>query len=245
MNRYAYLIKELVFLRGRSQATLVSICRSVFAAVLLIGIATSYSQAIRAPMKTVGADGVVQLSGDIPSKLEGLVFPHPNALIPREKIKAILARQQRERIRPLTDLTPGMLVADRYKILTESGRGGRGVVFEVLHAGLGLTMARKAMRSEGPAAAQRAAPDSGRQLSPRTSRRAPASPTKGRRCGTPCTPGALRVKFSPRTPSARGAALCRAPASSYTTLAATPSIFGDCTNSPRISDAHFCSVSSS
>jgi len=91
MNRYAYLIKELVFRRGRSLATLVSIGLSVFAAVLLIGIATSYSQAIRAPMKTVGADVVVQLSGDIPSKLEGLVFPHPNALIPREKIKAILA----------------------------------------------------------------------------------------------------------------------------------------------------------
>jgi len=89
LNRYTYLAKELIFRRGRSIATAVSIGVSVCAAVLLIGIATSYSQAIRVPMKTVGADVVVQRSGNIPRKLEGLVFPHPNALLPHKKIEAI------------------------------------------------------------------------------------------------------------------------------------------------------------
>lgn len=62
---------------------------SVLAAVLLTALATSYSRAIQVPMKTVGADVIVQLSGDIPPKLEGLVFPHPNALLPRATVERI------------------------------------------------------------------------------------------------------------------------------------------------------------
>jgi len=91
VKRLHYLKKELGFRRGRSFATLLSIGVSVLAAVLLISIATTYSKAIQAPMKSVGADIVAQLSGDIPKALEGLVFPHPNALLPAESVAKITA----------------------------------------------------------------------------------------------------------------------------------------------------------
>jgi putative ABC transport system permease protein len=84
-------MKELGFRRGRALATLLSIGVSVLAAVLLISIATTYSKAIQAPMKSVGADIVAQLTGDIPKALEGLVFPHPNALLPADAVKNITA----------------------------------------------------------------------------------------------------------------------------------------------------------
>lgn len=127
LNRFQYIIKELTYRRGRSIATAASIALSVLAAVLLIGIATSYTKAIQAPMKSVGANVVVQLSGDIPSKLEGLVFPHPNALLPRDKIEKI------EKIPGVVALTRAVyfweLAPNPYKSIlgiedSEAGLGG-------------------------------------------------------------------------------------------------------------------------
>ena len=91
MNRLQYLARELQYRMGRSLATAGSIALAVLTAVLLAALARAYSRAIELPMKTVGADVVVQLSGDIPPKLEGLVFPHPNALLPAAAIEKIRA----------------------------------------------------------------------------------------------------------------------------------------------------------
>ena len=44
---------------------------------------------MRVPIETVGADVIVQMQGDIPPKLEGLVFPHPNALMPADIVGQI------------------------------------------------------------------------------------------------------------------------------------------------------------
>ena len=68
-----------------------SVALAVLAAMILIALADSYARAIRVPIETVGADVVVQLQGDIPPKLEGLVFPHPNALIPAGIVKQVRA----------------------------------------------------------------------------------------------------------------------------------------------------------
>ena len=89
MLRYA--LSELIFRRGRSLVTVVSIALAVVAAVVLTALATSYGNALQVPIETVGADVVVQTQGDIPPKLEGLVFPHPNALIPADIVKQIRA----------------------------------------------------------------------------------------------------------------------------------------------------------
>ena len=89
MLRYA--LSELIFRRGRSLVTVVSIALAVVAAVVLTALATSYGKALQVPIETVGADVVVQTQGDIPPKLEGLVFPHPNALIPADIVKQIRA----------------------------------------------------------------------------------------------------------------------------------------------------------
>lgn len=80
MLRYA--ASELIFRSGRSLVTAVSIALAVLAAIVLTALASSYARALRVPIATVGADVIVQQQGDIPPKLEGLVFPHPNALIP-------------------------------------------------------------------------------------------------------------------------------------------------------------------
>lgn len=87
MLRYA--ASELAFRSGRSLVTAVSIALAVLAAVVLTSLAASYAQALRVPIETVGADVIVQQQGDIPPKLEGLVFPHPNALIPADVVQRI------------------------------------------------------------------------------------------------------------------------------------------------------------
>jgi len=87
MLRYA--VSELAFRRGRSLVTGVSIALAVLAAMVLTSLASSYARALRVPIDTVGADVIVQQQGDIPPKLEGLVFPHPNALIPADIVHQI------------------------------------------------------------------------------------------------------------------------------------------------------------
>jgi hypothetical protein len=88
---FRYAIREIFFRRGRSLVTTTSVALAVLAAVLLTALATSYSRAIRKPIETVGADVIVQMTGDIPLKLEGLVFPHPNALLPAAQVAEIRA----------------------------------------------------------------------------------------------------------------------------------------------------------
>jgi putative ABC transport system permease protein len=87
MLRYA--ASELMFRSGRSLVTAVSIALAVLAAMVLTSLATSYARALRVPIETVGADVIVQQQGDIPPKLEGLVFPHPNALIQADIVAQI------------------------------------------------------------------------------------------------------------------------------------------------------------
>src|SRR5674476_1584317 len=87
--RYAW--RELAFRRSRSLITVLSFAIAVLAAVLLTALAASFARAVRAPIETVGADVIVQITGDIPPKLEGLVFPHPNALVPAAAVTAIRA----------------------------------------------------------------------------------------------------------------------------------------------------------
>jgi ABC-type antimicrobial peptide transport system permease subunit len=86
-----YALSELMFRRGRSLVTAISIALAVLAAVVLTALAISYGNALQVPIETVGADVIVQTQGDIPPKLEGLVFPHPNALIPADIVKQLRA----------------------------------------------------------------------------------------------------------------------------------------------------------
>lgn len=89
MSVFRYGLRELAYRRSRSFITVLSFAVAVLAAVLLTALAASYARAVRAPIETVGADVVVQITGDIPPKLEGLVFPHPNALVPAAAVAAI------------------------------------------------------------------------------------------------------------------------------------------------------------
>jgi ABC-type lipoprotein release transport system permease subunit len=89
MDVLRYAASELLFRRSRSLVTMISIALAVLAVVLMTALATSYGRAIMVPVETVGADVVVQRQGDIPPKLEGLVFPHPNALIPAQTVAQI------------------------------------------------------------------------------------------------------------------------------------------------------------
>ena len=82
MSPFHYLKQELSHRFGRSMVTLVSIALVVFMAVTLTAISRASTDALRLPLENVGADIVVQLSGDIPQKPEGLVFPHPTAQLP-------------------------------------------------------------------------------------------------------------------------------------------------------------------
>ena len=89
MSPFNYLKQELSHRSGRSVVTLVSIALVVFMAVTLTAISTASTDALRLPLENVGDDIVVQLSGDIPQKLEGLVFSHPTAQLPAEIVEEI------------------------------------------------------------------------------------------------------------------------------------------------------------
>ena len=89
MSPFHYLKQELSHRFGRSMVTLVSFALVVFMAVTLTAISRASTDALRLPLENVGADIVVQLSGDIPQKLEGLVFPHPTAQLPAEIVNNI------------------------------------------------------------------------------------------------------------------------------------------------------------
>jgi hypothetical protein len=58
-------------------------------AVTLTAISSASSDALWLPLENVGVDIIVQLSGDISKKLEGLVFPHPTAQIPADAVERI------------------------------------------------------------------------------------------------------------------------------------------------------------
>ena len=89
LSPFNYLKQELFHRSGRSVVTLVSIALVVFMAVTLTAISRASTDALRLPLENVGADIVVQLSGDIPQKLEGLVFSHPTAQLPAEIVEEI------------------------------------------------------------------------------------------------------------------------------------------------------------
>ena len=91
MDTFRYATSELLFRRGRSLVTANSIALAVVAAMVLTSLAASYGRALRVPIETVGADVIVQQQGDIPPKLEGLVFPHPNALISADIVAQVKA----------------------------------------------------------------------------------------------------------------------------------------------------------
>lgn len=84
-----YVRQEISHRLGRTLVTVSSIALVVFMAITLTAISRASSDALKVPLQNVGADIVVQLSGDIPRKLEGLVFPHPTAQLPAEKVKEI------------------------------------------------------------------------------------------------------------------------------------------------------------
>ena len=89
LSPFNYLKQELSHRSGRSVVTLVSIALVVFMAVTLTAISRASTDALRLPLENVGADIVVQLSRDIPQKLEGLVFSHPTAQLPAEIVEEI------------------------------------------------------------------------------------------------------------------------------------------------------------
>ena len=125
MAMLRYALSELGFRRGRSLVTAVSVALAVLAAMILTALAASYARAIRVPIETVGADVVVQTQGDIPPKLEGLVFPHPNALIPASlvgDIKAMPGVIGLTRAVYMWDLEP-----DRYASILGIGAGDAGL----------------------------------------------------------------------------------------------------------------------
>jgi len=152
---YHYSVQELIFRRSRSLITVISIAVAVLAAVLLNALATAYARAIHAPIETVGADMVVQITGDIPPKLEGLVFPHPNALVPAADVAAI------RHIDGVLSVTRGVymweLAADHYQSVLgiEDGPAGLQSLAERLVAGRALEPASKAVLLDSDFAAKR------------------------------------------------------------------------------------------
>jgi len=91
MDVLRYVVRELSFRLGRSLVTAISIALAVLSVVVMTALASSYSRAIKVPIETVGADVIVQTQGDVPPKLEGIVFPHPNALLPAGVVAQIRA----------------------------------------------------------------------------------------------------------------------------------------------------------
>ncbi|MFD2181731.1 ABC transporter permease [Rhodoplanes azumiensis] len=141
----SYALHELRFRRSRSVVTAASIAVAVLAAVLLTALAAAYAKAVRAPVETVGADMVVQLTGDVPPKLEGLVFPHPNALLPAGAVAGIA------KLDGVISVTRGVymweLAPDHYESILglEDGETGLGSLGSRLTEGKALKPADRAV----------------------------------------------------------------------------------------------------
>lgn len=142
---FRYAASELLFRNGRSLVTAISIAMAVLAAIVLTSLAASYARALRVPIETVGADVIVQQQGDIPPKLEGLVFPHPNALVPADvvrQIKAIPGVIALTRAVYMWDLEP-----DRYESVLgiDDGDVGLAALAQRLIDGKPITAASRAV----------------------------------------------------------------------------------------------------
>ncbi len=86
-----YLLRELLHRPGRAVATSVSIALASLLAIAALAVADAYSTGLQQPLRSVGAGMIVQLTGGIPPKLEGIVFPHPNAMLPPDGVMRIEA----------------------------------------------------------------------------------------------------------------------------------------------------------
>jgi putative ABC transport system permease protein len=142
---FRYAASELLFRSGRSLVTAISIAMAVLAAIVLTSLAASCARALRVPIETVGADVIVQQQGDIPPKLEGLVFPHPNALVPADvvrQIKAIPGVIALTRAVYMWDLEP-----DRYESVLgiDDGDVGLAALAQRLIDGMPITATSRAV----------------------------------------------------------------------------------------------------
>jgi len=62
-------------------------------------------------------------------------------------VRAALSRNRRPRVQTIEDFRPGAVIADRYEVISEVGRGGMGVVFKVLDRERHEYLALKALNS--------------------------------------------------------------------------------------------------
>ena len=89
MIRFHYLNQKLYHIFDRSTFTLVSVSIVLFMVVTLTAIISTSSDAFRFPLENVGGDIVLQLSGDILKKPEGVFSPPPTGYLSADAVERI------------------------------------------------------------------------------------------------------------------------------------------------------------
>jgi ABC-type antimicrobial peptide transport system permease subunit len=84
-----YLMNELYHQRRRTLAAVVGLSIGIALLIVLNALSAAYRQAAHAPLDEIGADVTVQLPGDVPKELTGVVFPCSAVTIRDDQVKKI------------------------------------------------------------------------------------------------------------------------------------------------------------
>jgi putative ABC transport system permease protein len=71
----AYLKNELYYQWRRTLTAIIGLAIGIALLIILNSLSVAYRQAAQTPLKEIGADIVVQRPGNVPERLEGVVFP--------------------------------------------------------------------------------------------------------------------------------------------------------------------------
>lgn len=87
--RFSFVWREIYLRRRRHLTAILGLAVGVALLIILQALADAYQEAARAPLAEIGADILIQRSGDVPQELRGAVFPCSAVTIRSQEVEPI------------------------------------------------------------------------------------------------------------------------------------------------------------
>jgi putative ABC transport system permease protein len=84
-----FLFNELYYQWRRTLVTILGLAIGIVLLIILNMLSAAYRQAAQAPLKEIGADLIVQRPGNVPERIEGVVFPCSAVTIRDDQVKKV------------------------------------------------------------------------------------------------------------------------------------------------------------